>query len=242
MKKFLRVRNIIILLIVIVAIAVFLYMKQDDVYESKAYKYLYNVEKLWKYSCTLDDKKEHSVKEVYARDNENGSEYLKVYFSKEQVETLMKENNKKDPNADYHAEGTPQELNNKYIKVSNENGKNIYWILDNEKLYYKMDEPDLMVAEFSICCGLIGDVSSAKGYMRGFEFIEGKLLYFESFTTTESGNVKLYFEDDKIKYVKFDNYNLLELTVECLDKTGIPKEWTKIPEDYKDGAKVVIEE
>lgn len=31
MKKFLRVRNIIILLIVIVAIAIFLYIKQDDV-------------------------------------------------------------------------------------------------------------------------------------------------------------------------------------------------------------------
>ena len=242
MKNFLRVRNIIIILIVIVAIAIFLYMKQDNVYESKTYKYFYNVGEWWKFACTLEDKKENTVKEVYAKDCENSTEYLKIHLSKKAMEKLS-EIIKLDPNVDYNEEAIPDELNYKYIAFSNEEKEILYFVSDNEKLYTKTDETDasLMVSDNSWFYGISKIVSSANGYIRGFEFVEGKLLYFESFKTTESGDVKVYFENDEIKYVKFEKLNLLELTVEHLDETGIPKEWTKIPEDYKDTEKLAEE-
>ena len=242
MRKFLRVRNIIIILIVIVAIVVFLYIKRDNVYESKAYKYFNSVDEWWKFACTLEDKKENTIKEVYAKDFENGTEYLNIHLSKEAMKKLS-ENLKQDPNVDYNEETVPEELNYKYIAFSNEGKEILYFVSDNEKLYTKTDEPDasLMVSDNSWFYAISKTVSSANGYIRGFEFVEGKLLYFESFKTTESGNVKVYFEDDEIKYVKFEKLNLLELTVEHLDKNGIPKEWTKIPENYKDMEKLAEE-
>ena len=232
MKNFLRVRNIIIILIVIVAIAVFLYMKQGNVYESKAYKYFDNVGEWWKFACILEDKKENTVKEVYAKDWENSTEYLKIHLSKKAMEKLS-ENLKQDPNVDYNEEAIPEELNYKYIAFSNEN---LFFVSDNDKLYTKFETPDasFMISDNSRFYEISKIVSSSNSYIRGFEFVEGKLLYFESFKTTELGNVKVYFENDDIKYVKFEKLNLLELTVEHLDETGIPKEWTKIPDDYKD--------
>ena len=180
MKKFLRVRNIIIMLIVLVAIVVFLYMKQDNVYESKTYKYFDNVGEWWKFACTLEDKKENTLKEVYAKDCENSTEYLKIHLSKKAMEKLS-ENLKQDPNVDYYEDTIPEELNYKHIAFSNEDNETLYFVSNNDKLYTKFDTPDasFMVSDNSRFYEINKIVSSANGYIRGFEFVEGKLLYFE---------------------------------------------------------------
>ena len=73
-----------------------------------------------------------------------------------------------------------------------------------------------------------------KGYLRGFEFIEGKLMYFEHFKLLDGSSVKVYLENDEIKYLKCDDAGddyLLELKIERIN--NFPKEWLEIEYDYE---------
>ncbi len=242
MKKFLKVRNIIIILIVIVAIGIIAYIRQTDVTTSKAYQYLDKIDLIhyhdhnWgkKYICTLEDKKENTYKEIYAYEEDTEKvraiEYLDRYCSKE---FLMKDG----VNADEVEEDSQTD-----IRITNmENLEISEYILNNDiKTYLKVTDPNEndVVGNGSYFYRLQEQVRTCDQYIRGFELIDGKLLYVERFETKDEGTVKIYIEDDKIKYIKYDDINLLELSIE---EDKIPEQWLEIPSDYKD-EEVVLQE
>lgn len=253
MKKFLRVRNIIILLIVIVAIAIFLYIKQDDVSQSKTYNYLNTTLELGEYIGKEDEETIKNTKEEYYNkgvvctlstiDGKNTQTYSNycgeqmIYFNKEQ--SIVDNNETKNDAYVQPYKST------KAVIFDYKNGKIIeQWTDDIKKIYGRnIKETDIndyfirfIATEFKDM-SLLNKIYTSldtKGYLRGFEFIEGKLMYFEHFKLLDGSSVKVYLENDEIKYLKCedtgDDY-LLELKIERIN--NFPKEWLEIPNDYE---------
>lgn len=252
MKKFLRVRNIIILLIVIVAIAIFLYMKQDDVFQSKTYNYLKTTIELGEYIGEEDEETINNKKEKYnkgvicslsTKDGKNLQTYANycgeqmIYFNKEQS---IGDNNEIKNDAyvqpykstkavifDYKNERIIEQWTDDIEKTCGRNIKETdigdYFIRFNATEFKDMSLLNKIYTSLD-----------TKGYLRGFEFIDGKLMYFEHFKLLDGSSVKVYLENDEIKYLKCedagDDY-LLELKVEKIN--SFPREWLEIPNDYK---------
>ncbi|MBO4293309.1 MAG: hypothetical protein J5881_02840 [Clostridia bacterium] len=252
MKKFLRVRNIIIFLIVIVAIAIFLYMKQDDVFQSKTYNYLKNTIELGEYlgedagETINNTKEEYTNKGVICslstKDGKNLQTYANycgeqmIYFNKEQ--SIV--DNEEIRNDAY----VKPYKSTKAVIFDYKNGKIIeQWTDDIEKIYgrnIKETDIDDYFIKFSATefkgMSLLNSIYTSldtQGYIRGFEFIEGKIMYFEHFKLLDGSSLKVYFENDEIKYLKCEAAEdyLLELKVERID--SFPRDWLQIPNDYK---------
>ncbi len=224
MKKLLKVRNIVILLVIIgVIVTILLFLQKGDVNNSRAHKFLSDIQNYDKFIVTLEDKKQSQVKEVYAKDNEKNIEYFNRYYSKEYAKKIAPE--VADDNVDF------SEVSDTYITFWNKDkdtGEN-YWLLNNEKGYYKATSKDDFVME-DLLLGLMDSILSNEYYNIGYEFIEGKFLFFEDFKADGSSTVKVYFENDSIKYIKYEGEEPFEFSV---TQDAIPEDWTKIPEDYK---------
>lgn len=246
MKKFLKVRNIIIILMIIIVIAIFAYMRQGDITTSKTHSYLGTLETSVNYVINLEDKKEGTVKETLAvgnyemeNDKYNDIAYLERHYSKDTVEKLLKKFDEKLEQGQEKISQYAKDISQTCVDISEwkENANkssNKSFVLANDKKVVLMNEENnegegfTKIALFNTLREI---VYSSKYYIRGFEFAEGKLLYCESFKNDNIGQVKIFFEDDMIKYIKFENLNLLEVS---LEKKEISKSLLKIPANYKD--------
>lgn len=226
MKKFKIIRNILIVLIILIAVIYICWMRSSKTENSKTAK-LYNKMFVDSYreqkNITMEieySNEKAKIKIVQATDNKEGKE----------ISCTMYENNdyiKKDP----ESEGAI------IYTVTTDNDVKFYRIFPKLKEYQvTIEEQEGKNYYDNWIQERLSEVEGCKYYTKGYEFVNGKLLYCENFK--EKG-LKAYFDKDELVYMKSTE---IDEGVEGIEN-GIYsikimyddsyKKYTEIPAEYK---------
>lgn len=223
MKKFKFIRNILVVLILIVAIVYVCWIRTSKITTSKAYKIFSNMDENHNLNknrqitmhITCDNEKIKDFRFIQATDEENGQEIS--YISHSTYNMYPEEN----------AGGIVTVTTNSNTKIYN-----IFPLMNKYRIIYNSEEGgniDSWITTY------IHRLEKCKYYTKGYEFIDGNLFYYEKFKDT---NLKFYFSNDELVYIKDSNIddgfsnvidNLYNVKI-TYDNSY--KEFTEIPADY----------
>lgn len=181
MKKFLNVRNILIILIIIVAI-LFIYLgRSDNPENSKAYQ-LFN--QFNNYGPEYGNQENNTTMKLYYKgeNKEITSIYATDYDNAREIYSFETIDN-----------ATPERTNHsQLVKIINKEGMTAYTIDHIEKTCILFDTVKDEASEFyaSWASNIVDLISSNPYYTKGYEFVNGNLMYYEYFKETDS---KFYF-------------------------------------------------
>lgn len=231
MKKFLNIRNILILLIIIIAVVYICWGRSSDIKSSKTYQ-LFN--RFMNYGAAYhnDDntmlKLEHSdenidISVIYTTDSQN----------KREVRTFNI-NNKKE------------KLHSQTVTITNKEGSKSYNINHTEKTYFIFDTLKDEGTEFyaNWSRSIIDLITKDKYYTKGYENINEEKMHYEYF---KEANSKFYYNSqDELMYVKTEdldksfknsnnpiNINDLNLYKVTITHDNMDESLIKIPEGYE---------
>ena len=240
MKKFLKIRNILILLIIIVAIFFICWGRSDNVQNSKSYQlfkhfYEYGPE----YGNTenntimrLENIGEEEIALTYATDYDNKREITSIeklsQTSKDTMQTVQ------------------------IINIISNEGRNTYFLFEKDKQCLKFDTMKEEATDLyaSWAEDIMNSIQNNKYYTKGYNWIDGNFMYYEYFKET---GMKFYFNNNgELKYLSSktldnsfsskpeENAYLFKVTIshDSIDETLI-----EIPQDYeiKDSEQNIID-
>lgn len=194
MKRFLNIRNMLVLLIIIIAAGYIVWGRSNDTKHSKTYQLFnsfnnYGAEYNNHENTTLkldytDEKKE--IKIIYATDNENRREIRSFDVN--------------DKETKEHGQT---------VSVTTKEGVQDYILEHTEKTYVMFDLLKDSGSEFfaNWAHTFTDLITKNQYYTRGYEFVNGELMYYEYF---KDSNSKLYFNS---------NNELVYMNSESLDKS-----------------------
>lgn len=219
MKKILLVRNIFITLTMILVIFYPIIISKPLQY-SKTYDYFEHLPIYtygYGYTITLKDI-DNTDKEVILASNKYDK--LNFIYSKGYFYNF----GENEPYS--HSLLLNKSINESYYL---DNIKKEYSSLYDADYYYFPD--DDIISQFFL---RLIDVNH---YTIGYELVDGKLLYFERFRNNkEESDMKFYFENDEIKYIKSKSFNIFSTPYDELYsftlEDNISSDLYKIPSNY----------
>lgn len=183
MKKFLNVRNILIVLIIIVAVAFICWGRSDNPKNSNAYQlfkhfYEYGPEYGHNENNTtmkLENIGDEEITWIYATDYDNEREIVSITKLSEALEETTQ--------------------HTQLVNIISKNGRESYILLDKDKICLKFDTMKEEATE--LYAGWAEDVmdliTNNTYYTRGYEWVDGNFMYYEYFKETD---IKFYFNSD----------------------------------------------
>lgn len=220
MKKFLKIRNIIVTIIAIIAIVVICFIRRSDVTSSKTWKYLDNICQKDSYILTTKnvvinsikdiDNEENSANEItWGIDKKNRIGFMFTRQVNNDYHLMILIENKKSADCEAYIINESKELEDKgyledkYIHFQNFGGN--------------IDRMDGI-------SNMMDNIFTLKSYFRGYDFVDSKFKYYERFD-----NTKYYIENDNLFKMKEtdvgDSYDL-NVEYESLNKESIVKKYT----------------
>lgn len=189
MKNFRIIRNILIILIIIIAIIYIFILRSNNIQNSKGYKL---------YKSLYD----------YNNKNENKKITMETTYKNDSIDFIMVQatNDEEKEEILYLSTNYASDINyrgNTITIITNE-GKKAYNVFPQEKkykiIYENKDEKATIYNEW--INQYLSKLESCTYYTKGYETVNGDLLYFENFK--ESG-MKLYFNKNELTYMKLDD-------------------------------------
>lgn len=183
------------------------------------------------YKSSYIDKINVTMKISY-KDENNDILILRATDNKEEKEITAIKNNNKD-----QIEKDPKSKDAIICTVTGEDkeiGYNLFPVLKRYNIIYdeekETDSFDYWIND------ILSNFSKASYYTRGYELVNGKLLYYENF---KNEGLKFYFDNDNLVYMKstrldeaFNNLKDILYKVEIRYDDSY-KEMIEIPDDYK---------
>ena len=225
MKKFLNIRNILIILIIIIAVAFICWGRSDNLKNSKAYQlfnhfYEYGPEYGHNENNTimkLENIGDKEITWIYATDYDNEREVISyIGVSETSAETTQ---------------------HSQLVNIISKKGRESYIMLDLDKICYKFDTIKEEATELyaSWAEDIIDLIMNNTYYTRGYELVNGKLLYYENF---KNEGLKFYFDNDNLVYMKStkleESFNLKDILYKVeIRYDDSYKEMINIPDDYE---------
>lgn len=228
MKKFKIIRNVLIIIILLISAIYIFWIRENKVESSKSVL-------LYKNMFETSYKKEDSItmKIKYSNDRMNMTIVQATDNTEEKEVTAIKHNDFNEINNHPDPEDMEDIIT---CTVSTKDGLKGYKLIPKRKKYeiiYNNDER--MDSYNNWISDNLSRISNCKYFTRGYEVVNGKLLYTENFK--EIG-LKMYFDEDRLVYMRSDNLDeafndlddaLYEVEITYDDSY---KEFTDIPEDY----------
>lgn len=213
MKKFINVRNIIILLIIILVVFYLVFMRSRNPRESKTYALYYPLVNKDVITMKLDFSIEDS--------DIKSSAIFSTDKTQDKLVTILDTQDYSHNNEEYDLVHVTS------INIT-ENGKtHTYQIHYHTQSYYDFGEEDA-TEEIDRWMTVFLDVpSESKYYTKSHEVINGESLLVENFP--EKG-YKFYFSGDDLKYTKQNNEDTLYTVT--FEEKFIDEELIKIPEGF----------
>lgn len=226
MKKIKIIRNILIVLVILIAIIYVFSMRSDRIESSKTakiYKNMFRESYKEQKSITMQisyNNEKMKMTMLQATDNKEGKEIS--CFIHDNYEDI-----KRDPDS----EGTIT------YSVTTKNGINHYNVFPKVKRYEmtraskeESDSYDTWISD------RLTEVLECNYYTKGYEIINGKLLYYEKF---KEAGLKMYFYNNELLYMKSTeldkSFNDIENALYNIKITydDTYKKYTEIPKEYK---------
>lgn len=222
MKKFRIVRNVLIICIIVIAVMYMFLIRSNNVYDSASYK-LYK--SMYDYNHK-DEKKQITMETAYSDENIN---FVMVQSTDDEakIEAMYMSTNYTN-DVDHRGNS---------ITVKTNEGTKTYSVLPEEKKYriiYENNNEKATVYNEWVNVYL-SKLENCTYYTKGYEMVNGDLLYFENFK--ESG-MKLYFNKNELTYMKLadldENFNNVKDVLYNIKITydDTYKEFIDIPNDY----------
>lgn len=217
MKTFLKVRNIIIILVLFIAILIFSFIRRESVDLSKTVRYLESINlNDTSYTITIEDIKNHAYKRILA-ENTNPEKTVRVSHFEATYDFI------KNTGILSYSEEDIADVSQTHVTIF-ESEKQSNYLLNHVAKWYIIN-PDFINSPIDT----LHDMTNSNYYLRGYEFVNGKLLYFEHFKT-KSSNVKFYFENEKIVYMKDLSMPKYLLSFDVSDE--VSEDLYSIPSNY----------
>jgi hypothetical protein len=213
MKKFINVRNIIIILIILLVVFYLVFMRSRNPRGSKTYAMFYDLVNKDVLTMKLDFKAEDSDMLFTAIFSSDKTQNKSVTI----LDTL-----------DYSADNEEYDLVHITSITITENGKShVYQIHHHTQTYYDFGEEDA-TDEVNSWLDVFNTVpSESKYYTKSHEVINGESLLVEAFP--EKG-YKFYYKDNELKYTKQNHEDTLYTVT--FENNFIDESLTKIPEEF----------
>lgn len=226
MKKFRIIRNALIIIILFISILYLCWIRENKINLSKSallYKNMFETSYREESNITMKIKysnDEMNMTIIQATDNPEAKEISAI------IHNNFNEI-KNNPNSEDIIMCT---INTKDNVIG-------YKILPKDKKYEIVYNSDEEIDSYNNWINdKLSEISSCNYFTRGYEIINGKILYTENFK--EIG-LKMYFDKDKLVYMKstkldesFDELKNVLYTVEITYDNSY-KDFTNIPEDYE---------
>ncbi len=224
MKKFRIIRNILIILIILVAAIYICWMRSNKIKTSKAYKVFEEMG----VNNHLNEKRKITMQTSCNTDKVKCI-FIEATDEEKQQEIFYSSNQNQEQKPEEEGSGTislttKERITGYCIFPKIKKWKTIY---SNEEETSDYDKWIVRYEEQLLDC---------KYYTKGFEFINGKLLYFEKF---KEAGLKFYFDKEKLVYMKNSNIdesfgnNVKDILYNVkITYDDSYKKYTEIPEDY----------
>ncbi len=226
MKKFKIVRNVLIVLVILIAVIYTSWMRSNKTESSKTAKlYKEMFEKSYKEQKNITmqigyNNEKMKMKMFEATDNKESKEISG--FIHDNYDSI-----KKDPDS----EGTI------IYSVTTKNDIKNYTIFPKVKKYEETIENEEGNDSYNIWIEKrLREISDCNYYTKGYEFVNGKLLYYEKF---KEAGLQMYFDKNELVYMKsteldksFDDIKDSLYTVKITYDDSY-KKYTEIPKEYK---------
>lgn len=226
MKKFRIILVILTILAIILAGMYIFLIRSNRVGDSKSATLFDNM-----YKNSYRDKSNITM-EISYKDENNDILILRATDNKEEKEITAIKNNNKD-----RIEKDPDSKDAIICTVTGKDkeiGYNLFPVLKRYNIIYdeekETDSFDYWIND------ILSNFSKASYYTRGYELVNGRLLYYENF---KNEGLKFYFDNDNLVYMKstrldeaFNNLKDILYKVEIRYDDSY-KEMIEIPDDYK---------
>lgn len=230
MKKFLNIRNILIISIIIIAVAFICWGRSDNLKNSKAYQlfnhfYEYGPEYGHNENNTimkLENIGDKEIAWIYATDYDNEREIISyIGVSETSAETTQ---------------------HSQLVSIISKKGRESYIMLDLDKICYKFDTIKEEATELyaSWAQDIMDLIMNNTYYTRGYEWVDGNFMHYEYFKDTD---MKFYFDHNgELKYLSartLDNSLNVKPDEESyiykvtISHDSIDNSLIGIPEDYE---------
>lgn len=222
MKNFRIIRNILIVLIIVIAMLYIFLIRSNNIYASTGYKLFKN---MYDYN-NINEKKKITMETTYSNESMN---FIMIQATDDEAKKEVM----------YIATNYTDDVNPRgsIISIMTNENKKVYNIFPEEKKYriiYENDAEKTTLYNEWISKYLF-QLEKCDYYTKGYEFVDGELLYFENFKET---NIKLYFDNGELIYMKsadldesFDNIKNVLYHVK-ITYNDIYKQFVEIPNDY----------
>lgn len=230
MKKFKIIRNVLILIILLISAIYIFWIRENKVESSKSIL-------LYKNMFETSYKKEDSItmKIKYSNDRMNMTFVQATDNTEEKEVSAIIHNDFNELN------NNPDSEDIITCTVSTKDGVEGYKLIPKIKKYEIIYNNDEGIDSYNNWISEnLSEISNCKYFTRGYEVVNGKLLYTENFK--EIG-IKMYFDEDRLVYMRsdkldesFNELNDVLYTVEITYDNSY-KEFTDIPEDYTENEK-----
>lgn len=230
MKKFLNIRNILIVLIIIVAVVFICWGRSDNTKDSKAYK-LFN--HFYEYGPEYGNSENNTIMKLEnIGDEEITWIYATDYDNKREVVSFIR----------YGKTSEETTQHTQLVNIISEKGRESYIMFDVDKICYKFDTMKEEATELyaSWAEDVMDLITNNPYYTRGYEWVDGNFMYYE------------YFKESDIKFYFNQNGDLMYLNARTLDNSlssnaneesyifkvtishdSIDNSLIEIPEDYE---------
>lgn len=230
MKKFLKIRNILILLIIIVAIFFICWGRSDNVQTSKSYQLFKH---FYEYGPEYGNTENNTIMKLEnIGEEEIALTYATDYDNKREITSIKK--------LSQTSKDTMQTV--QIINIISKEGRNTYFLFEKDKRCLKFDTKKEEASELyaSWAEDIMNLIGNNKYYTKGYNWIDGNFMYYEYFKET---GTKFYFNHNgELKYLSSktldnsfsskpeENSYLFKVTIshDSIDETLI-----EIPQDYE---------
>lgn len=220
MKKFKIIRNVLIIVIIIIAVWYMCMMKSNNIKNSRSYKIFDDMRQNTNKKITMQlsyVNENVDIFVLYASDDEDRKE-IQI------MEILYKEDMSKT---------------RRTISTITKDGTEMIGVFPEEKSYRNFGIIDSQSTDtYDIWINRYFErMLDNKYYSRGYELVKGKLLYYEKF---KASGLKFYFDKDELVYIKdtnldeaYNNVNDVLYNVKITYDDGY-KKFFEILNDYKE--------
>lgn len=218
MKKFLKTRNILIIVILLV-VCVILATMRTDISKSKTNKLFSALSSEDTYTLTLSSNNKYGdIYNSYSYSyDENKDELREFYTIKSKLTELGIKSGEFYVTESDHEGNIIPELSNTYIIKDN-----VMYLLDDMEKEYVIYEP----SEINNYSKMLENAYNRNYYSVGYELINGKWLYVEKFN-----GYNFYFKDNELIYIKEASSKLIYDVKISYDK--LDSKLFEVPSNYK---------
>lgn len=219
MKRFKIIRNILIIIAIIIAAVYVFWVRSNQTSSSKTAKLFEKMHQQTENTTMKITYKDEKINLtiIKATDNDKGKEVLGIICD-------YADEIKAEPNA----EGVIIATITTKDKIT---CYNYFPKLNKYRILYTSEEGNESTNEWIV--EIIGKISNCKYYTKGYESVNGKMLYCETF---KDSKMKFYFDKDKLVYIKSEeidqSFNDMTNTLYSVEISNDDsyKEILKVPE------------